>query len=332
MVLSRDEHGFEAVLADLPNATAVNVLTYSLSGWKEAGKLLGRLRRLPEETSLRVITNIPSSVERTEEKIEEYKRLLDPKRFRPRLQAYYNLSTHAKVVATENVVYIGSANFSYPNSLECGLLLRGAWAVGPVVQAVFSAAMVGARPHPRTAAEVGGTWLQAAVAKLRGHAASTRQLAERVAGKVGTSSDLLAEEAGEELLAECDDLADVLVRIADAVEEEHARMHLLDLSAGPLRRLRELFDSEAVRELFSHDGQRYVEAVVADDPGLYVEATIGSAHEAEAERRDELLAAAAEELPELTATFEEVASQLEGACHRVESLGLPPGAADATGS
>ena len=58
--------------------------------------------------------------------IQIYVAKLNPENFSENFVPYFNLNNHAKLVGTENVVYIGSANYSNEsaNNIESGVLIK----------------------------------------------------------------------------------------------------------------------------------------------------------------------------------------------------------------
>ena len=60
------------------------------------------------------------------EKIEKYLKLLNPLNFKGRPQISINIHNHSKIIGTENLVYIGSQNFSYGsrNNYEAGVVIK----------------------------------------------------------------------------------------------------------------------------------------------------------------------------------------------------------------
>jgi hypothetical protein len=91
MCLSVDEHGFNDVIADIPNATYIYITTYNVSN-KDV-ELISSLNYARSTARIKIITNLPS----------------------------YNYNRKWNSVA-----YIGSANFSVASArnYECGILIR----------------------------------------------------------------------------------------------------------------------------------------------------------------------------------------------------------------
>jgi len=138
--ISIDAHGFKEVLEDFQSAKSIFIVTYNIS--KERKELIELLSSLSENTQVTIITNIPGRFEnyiepnvswrgktpkqRAKESIEKCLHTLDSKNFNCELSTYFNFKNHAKIVFTENIGYIGSANFSDEsrNSFEAGVILK----------------------------------------------------------------------------------------------------------------------------------------------------------------------------------------------------------------
>lgn len=97
------------------------------------------IQQLPNETDIKIITNIPSRFEsyynsrageylreKAKVNIEVYLKKLNPALFNAKVIPYFNFNNHAKIIGTENIVYIGSANFSNEsqNNIEIGIIIK----------------------------------------------------------------------------------------------------------------------------------------------------------------------------------------------------------------
>ncbi|MCP1312492.1 phospholipase D-like domain-containing protein [Paenibacillus tyrfis] len=132
IVTSKGEYNFQEVLDDFPNAGSIFVTTYNISAHRN--KLIRALEEATEHADVRIITNIPTRHdqyfgnaprERASQSIERYTQRLDPSKIE-NLATSFNFSNHSKVIMTENIAYIGSANFSDESdqSRETGFLVR----------------------------------------------------------------------------------------------------------------------------------------------------------------------------------------------------------------
>ncbi len=119
-VSSKDEFCYKEVLEDFKNAKKVGIITYNISKY-ENDNLLNMLRKLGDNVEIQLITNIPNRFEyyyndrvrqNASSTIKTYLHKLEPEKFPESIQVYFNLNNHVKVVATENIAYWGSGNYS----------------------------------------------------------------------------------------------------------------------------------------------------------------------------------------------------------------------------
>jgi phosphatidylserine/phosphatidylglycerophosphate/cardiolipin synthase-like enzyme len=143
IVLSKGISAFQTVIDDFPNAERVTVVTYSISTTDR--KLLDALSEAGAKAC--IICNIPKRFERyfgntvrasAKSQIKNYLELLDPTRFQTVFETFFSFRNHAKIVMTENVAYIGSANFSSESqhNWECGIITVDANAIAQLEMAV----------------------------------------------------------------------------------------------------------------------------------------------------------------------------------------------------
>lgn len=135
-VASEGELNYKDVIDDFPTAKIVRILTYNISGNKKADALLDSLRNTNADVQL--ITNIPSYAETyfnnqagenrrnaARKNINVYISKLNPEKISKRFTPYFNVHNHSKIIGTENIVYIGSANYSNESSdnIETGVII-----------------------------------------------------------------------------------------------------------------------------------------------------------------------------------------------------------------
>jgi hypothetical protein len=146
VVLSSGNHGFQAVVDDMANAERIYVLTFNIS--EKGSDLLHVLNNAGDDTEITIVTNIPKrftryfgSAPKTKARstIRTYMKRLNPKIYEASVRTYFHFDNHAKLVATENIAYVGSANFSDESSgnYEAGFLVRGRTEVAAIINAVF---------------------------------------------------------------------------------------------------------------------------------------------------------------------------------------------------
>ena len=136
-VSNPEELNYKEVLDDFPNAKIIRILTYNISKNQRQDALLDALRNT--SASVQIITNVPSrmpqyynseageSMRNTARRnIQTYISKLDPDKFPAGFESFFNVHNHAKIIGTENIVYIGSANFSNESAdnIETGVLIE----------------------------------------------------------------------------------------------------------------------------------------------------------------------------------------------------------------
>ena len=122
-VSNRGELNYKEVLEHFPNASIIRIITYNISRNQRQDKLFEALRDTDAEIQL--ITNVPSRMEEyfdneagrsmrktARRNIQIYIAKLNPENFSGNFLPYFNVHNHAKIIGTEDIVYIGSANFS----------------------------------------------------------------------------------------------------------------------------------------------------------------------------------------------------------------------------
>jgi len=131
-VSAEDGFGYQEVLDDFPTAETIRILTYNISSYGNK-ILLEKLKTVNAE--IKFITNIPSrwanyrsteDGDRARYRINLYLKNLNPKNFSERFSVYFCVENHAKIIGTENVVYIGSQNYSDESggNIEAGVIIR----------------------------------------------------------------------------------------------------------------------------------------------------------------------------------------------------------------
>ena len=115
----------------------VTPLTYNISRNQQDDKLLNALKET--NADVQIITNVPSRMERyynsdagnhmrmtARRNINVYISKLNPENFQNGFVPFFNVHNHAKIIGTEDIVYIGSANFSNEsaNNIETGVIIE----------------------------------------------------------------------------------------------------------------------------------------------------------------------------------------------------------------
>ncbi|PAD15449.1 hypothetical protein CHH73_15235, partial [Shouchella clausii] len=114
------------------NTDYVFILTYNISA--KNTNLINTLEKIPSTTTVDIITNIPNRFEtyygnarnKARKLINVYLNKLDPEKFNSIFSTHFNFKNHAKIIMTNNIVFIGSSNFSdeSASNIECGIISR----------------------------------------------------------------------------------------------------------------------------------------------------------------------------------------------------------------
>lgn len=131
------ELNYKEVLADFPTAKIIRILTYNISKNQRRDALLDALRNTTADIQL--ITNVPSRMDEyydsdagrrmrsaARSNIQVYISKLSPDNFPGQFSPFFSVHNHAKIIGTENIVYIGSANYSNESAdnIETGVLIE----------------------------------------------------------------------------------------------------------------------------------------------------------------------------------------------------------------
>lgn len=132
LVMTKDEFGYLEVLDTLDDANFVRIVTYNIS--KESNDLIKKLETFPKGKDVIIVTNIPSRFKgytssyakaRAQNAIDKYIERLNPEIYSANVKTFFNFGNHSKIIMTDKMAYIGSANFSdeSKNNNECGVLI-----------------------------------------------------------------------------------------------------------------------------------------------------------------------------------------------------------------
>lgn len=142
IILTKGACGYEDVLQDFEIASIIRVVTYNIS--TQTKGRLDFVKNLNGKKDIKIITNIPGRFPeyyRSSAKINANKNIIDymknmsPENFNGDESSFFNFQNHSKIVATENLAYIGSANFSDPSdqNIECGILIRDKGIINQII-------------------------------------------------------------------------------------------------------------------------------------------------------------------------------------------------------
>lgn len=132
-VFTRDEIGYQEVLEDFSNTNYILIITFNIS--EKNNYLIDYLERASQETVIDIFSNIPQRYERyyserarlqARDKINVYLKRLDPENFESLVNTHFCFNNHSKIILTNNIVYIGSANFSDESqkNFESGFIIK----------------------------------------------------------------------------------------------------------------------------------------------------------------------------------------------------------------
>lgn len=247
-VLSKDEFGAHEVVDSLAAAEWAMVVTYNVSTNDSA--LLDRLKEC--DAPVRLITMIPNRFEnytssyarqRGSQAIDRYLAAVKPERFGPLARVFFCFASHAKIIMTNTVGYVGSANYSEESARnwEAGVIVRDRTTLAAIAE------MVGA--IEAESVEYYGTKMQRVVQPLL----AARQLLVRL----GDSLHTLFDEN------EISDARDAVESICKAIADGDRAWGEVQEQTGPIcsrikleriGRIKQFFESEAVWELGEANG------------------------------------------------------------------------------
>lgn len=132
-IYSKNELGYQEVLDDFNNAEEIIIVTYNIS--EKQSLLIKKLTDAPSDTKISIFTNIPSRwgtyygdayKSAARKKISVYLTKLKPDCIGEKVNVFFNFENHGKIIMTNNVVYVGSSNYSEEskNNIEFGIISR----------------------------------------------------------------------------------------------------------------------------------------------------------------------------------------------------------------
>ena len=130
-VYSNRELGYQEVLDTFETASEITIITYNIS--EKQNSLIDALKKAGEHCVVSIITNIPSRWEtyygdsfrdRAKQKINLYMAKLNPEKLGLKSSVLFDFSNHGKIIMTDSIVYVGSANYSEEsaNNTEFGFI------------------------------------------------------------------------------------------------------------------------------------------------------------------------------------------------------------------
>lgn len=162
IVVGRDFINYKEVLEDFKNARCIRIITYNISKNNYRNELIDALKMVAEDVDVKIISNIPSRMKNYynshggdkmrsnyRKSFSAYLERLNPENFHSNPEVSFNFTNHAKIIGTENVLYIGSANYSdeSKDNIEAGTIIRDKEAIKKMYQEVFPAVIDESTPY-----------------------------------------------------------------------------------------------------------------------------------------------------------------------------------------
>lgn len=147
IIFAKGECSYNEVMNDFENANIIKIVTFNISS--ENTDLLDKISRLSsDQKEIDLITNIPNRYatyfssyarRRAKKNIDSYIEQLNPENFESSVSSYFNFDNHSKIILTENIAYIGSANASDEsiNNYECGTIIRSKSAIKQIIEQII---------------------------------------------------------------------------------------------------------------------------------------------------------------------------------------------------
>ena len=162
VVLGRESMNYQIVLDDFPKANQVRILTYNISKNQYKNELINALKSIKEDADVKIVSNIPSrmptyfstpagdSMRRSyRNNFTAYLERLNPENFQSNPEVSFNFANHAKIIGTENILYIGSANYSDESSdnIESGTIITDKVAINRIYEEFFPVIIEESTPY-----------------------------------------------------------------------------------------------------------------------------------------------------------------------------------------
>jgi len=307
IVISKGESTYQMVLDDFPNAERITVVTFNVSASDRS--LLNALSQASAKAC--IICNIPKRFERyfgrnvektkaaAKDQIARFMAQLDPTRYGTVVETYFAFRNHAKIVMTENIAFVGSANFSSESreNWECGVITEDTTAISQLELAVE----------------------QIKADSVRYLGESTRLLFATFAtlhSCLDSIQDKLTEDCLDEIASTLDDIGRAVAKVdmpwAFAFESGGPLTSRIDMDQ--IERLQQLIgDSDPLRECAQFDPEAVdVDEMPSDAYEERLQAYLESAVDKNASRLMELEEAAKDDLNALRTGLVVLCRQMEG--------------------
>ena len=162
VILGRESMNYQIVLDDFPKAKQIRILTYNISRNQYKNELINALKSIKEDADVKIVSNIPSrmptyfstpagdSMRRSyRNNFTAYLERLNPENFQSNPEVLFNFTNHAKIIGTENILYIGSANYSDESSdnIESGTIITDKEAINKIYEEFFPVIIEESTPY-----------------------------------------------------------------------------------------------------------------------------------------------------------------------------------------
>ncbi len=131
---SKKEYIYQDVLDDFKNAKNIYISTYGLG---ISLKFINELEKA-KNAKIILIDNIPNLGHTESEKlktIDEELEKFDIEKYK-NIELYFNQNNHTKIIATDNILYFGSQNFTVGSkyNYEVGIIIKDKVSIGKVIE------------------------------------------------------------------------------------------------------------------------------------------------------------------------------------------------------
>lgn len=118
-VYSKNELGYQEVLDHFESASVITIITFNIS--EKHNTLVRALQKAGKHCVINIITNIPKRWEsyygdsvrkKARQTINLYMARLKPEKLGIKPSVFFDFSNHGKIIMTDDIVYVGSANYS----------------------------------------------------------------------------------------------------------------------------------------------------------------------------------------------------------------------------
>ncbi|MGV7116751.1 phospholipase D-like domain-containing protein [Paenibacillus kyungheensis] len=335
IVTSKGEINYKEVLNDFDSANYIFVTTYNIS--QKRKKLLSLLKRAADHAEVRIVTNIPNRYEtyygdkvrdKARETINNYTRKLSSNDNEEQIDSFFNFENHSKVVLTNNIAYIGSANFSEEsnNNRETGFIIRDRKLVQVVIDNLVPIISDESIKYYGDSFENKKLVLSLLASRLKSAAMKVEEESYTYIGrfeevKIYNHSDpQLREETLEVLLELMEEIEDEIYSI-NVLYETDEFADLIDSDA--IKQIRILCsEDDNISELASFSERYYASDLIAEwnVHNEEMDEAAQRASDQSSERKQELAEAAQQDIESLFLNVQKILNSFELVIRKIEDL------------